>query len=174
MKEWINSLPIEVALLFMWIVGIVRTCLVYWAAALAAKGSARLHRIREAMEHPLYRKARAFINRWGVIAVPLCFLTVGFQTAVIITTGFTRMPLRRWIPAMLIGTLMWAAIYTTIGFAILAALGLEPWMFPVALAFVVTGAVIISVVREKRIDRKGIAEDLNEAEAQPRALTQRD
>lgn len=88
MKEWINSLPIEVALLFMWIVGIIRTCLVYWAAALAAKGSARLHRIREAMERPLYRKARAFINRWGVIAVPLCFLTVGFQTAVIITTGF--------------------------------------------------------------------------------------
>lgn len=174
MKEWINSLPIEVALLFMWIVGIVRTCLVYWVAALAAKGSARFHRIREAMERPLYRKARAFINRWGVIAVPLCFLTVGFQTAVIITTGFTRMPLRRWIPAMLIGTLMWAAIYTTIGFAILAALGLEPWMFPVALAFVVAGAVIISVVREKRIDRKGAAEDLNEAEAQPRALTQRD
>jgi len=126
------------------------------------------------MERPLYRKARAFINRWGVIAVPLCFLTVGFQTAVIITTGFTRMPLRRWIPAMLIGTLMWAAIYTTIGFAILAALGLEPWMFPVALAFVVAGAVIISVVREKRIDRKGTAEELNEAEAQPRALTQRD
>lgn len=174
MKEWINSLPIEVALLFMWIVGIVRTCLVYWVAALAAKGSARLHRIREAMERPLYRKARAFINRWGVIAVPLCFLTVGFQTAVIVTTGFTRMPLRRWIPAMLMGTLMWAAIYTTIGFAILAALGLEPWMFPVALACVVVGAVIISVVREKRIDRQGTAEDLNEAEAQPRALTQRD
>ena len=99
---------------------------------------------------------------------------MGFQTAVIITTGFTRMPLRRWIPAMLIGTLMWAAIYTTIGFAILAALGLEPWMFPVALALVVAGAVIISVVREKRIDRKGTAEELNEAEAQPRALTQRD
>ena len=147
----------------MWIVGIVRTCLVYWVAALAAKGSARLHRIREAMERPLYRKARAFINRWGVIAVPLCFLTVGFQTAVIVTTGFTRMPLRRWIPAMLMGTLMWAAIYTTIGFAILAAL-----------ACVVAGAVIISVVREKRIDRQGTAEDLNEAEAQPRALTQRD
>ena len=147
----------------MWIVGIVRTSLVYWVAALAAKGSARLHRIREAMERPLYRKARAVINRWGVIAVPLCFLTVGFQTAVIVTTGFTRMPLRRWIPAMLVGTLMWAGIYTTIGFAILAALGLEPWMFPVALAFVVAGAVIISAVREKRLDRA--AEDLDDTGA---------
>lgn len=158
----------------MWIVGIVRTSLVYWVAALAAKGSARLHRIREAMERPLYRKARAFINRWGVIAVPLCFLTVGFQTAVIVTTGFTRMPLRRWIPAMLVGTLMWAGIYTTIGSAILAALGLEPWMFPVALAFVVAGAVVISVAREKRLDREGAAEDLDDTDALPRTGTQRD
>ena len=165
MKEWINSLPIEVALLFMWIVGIVRTSLVYWVAALAAKGRARLHRIREAMERPLYRKARAFINRWGVIAVPLCFLTVGFQTAVIVTTGFTRMPLRRWIPAMLVGTLMWAGIYAPSGFAILAAQGLEPWMFPVALAFVVAGAVVISVAREKRLDREGAAEDLDDTDA---------
>lgn len=87
----------------------------------------------------------------------------GFQTAVIVTTGFTRMPLRRWIPAMLVGTLMWAGIYTTIGFAILAALGLEPWMFPVALAFVVAGAVVISVAREKRLDRA--AEDLDDTDA---------
>lgn len=98
----------------------------------------------------------------------------GFQTAVIVTTGFTRMPLRRWIPAMLVGTLMWAGIYTTIGFAILAALGLEPWMFPVALAFVVAGAVVISVAREKRLDREGAAEDLDDTDALPRALTQRD
>lgn len=140
----------------MWIVGIVRTSLVYWVAALAAKGSARLHRIREAMERPLYRKARAFINRWGVIAVPLCFLTVGFQTAVIVTTGFTRMPLRRWIPAMLVGTLMWAGIYTTIGFAILAALGLEPWMFPLALAIVITVLVIVAQLRERRINHETV------------------
>ena len=145
----------------MWIVGIVRTSLVYWVAALAAKGSARLHRIREAMERPLYRKARAFINRWGVIAVPLCFLTVGLQTAVIITTGFTKMPLRRWVPAMLAGTFMWACIYTSFGFALLAALGLEPWMFPVALAVVVTVLVVSAQIRERRINREPV-EDVAE------------
>ena len=108
------------------------------------------------MDSPLYRKARAFINRWGVIAVPLCFLTVGLQTAVIITTGFTKMPLRRWVPAMLVGTLIWACIYTTIGFAILAALGLEPWMFPVALAIVITVLVIAAQLRERRINRETV------------------
>ena len=154
MKEWFNTLPFEVALLFMWVVGIVRTSIVYALGALAAEGGSRLARIRNAMNSPLYRKARAFINRWGVIAVPLCFLTVGLQTAVIITTGFTKMPLRRWVPAMLVGTFMWACIYTTIGFAILAALGLEPWMFPLALAIVITVLVIVTQLRERRINRE--------------------
>ena len=156
MKEWFDALPIEVALAFMWVVGIVRTSIVYALGALAAEGGARLDRIRKAMDSPLYRKARAFINRWGVVAVPLCFLTVGLQTAVIITTGFTKMPLRRWVPAMLVGTFIWACIYTTIGFAILAALGLEPWMFPLALALVITVLVIVSQLRERRINRETV------------------
>lgn len=156
MKEWFDALPIEVALAFMWVVGIVRTSIVYALGALAAEGGARLDRIRKAMDSPLYRKARRLINRWGVVAVPLCFLTVGLQTAVIITTGFTKMPLRRWVPAMLVGTLMWACIYTTIGFAILAALGLEPWMFPLALAIVITVMVIVAQLRERRINRETV------------------
>ncbi|WP_049356400.1 DedA family protein [Rothia mucilaginosa] len=156
MKDWFDALPIEVALAFMWVVGIVRTSIVYALGALAAEGGARLDRIRKAMDSPLYRKARAFINRWGVIAVPLCFLTVGLQTAVIITTGFTKMPLRRWVPAMLVGTFIWACIYTTIGFAILAALGLEPWMFPLALAIVITVLVIVTQLRERRINREAV------------------
>lgn len=141
----------------MWVVGIVRTSIVYALGALAAEGGARLDRIRKAMDSPLYRKARRLINRWGVVAVPLCFLTVGLQTAVIITTGFTKMPLRRWVPAMLLGTFIWACVYTTIGFAILAALGLEPWMFPLALAIVITVLVIVSQLRERRINRETVA-----------------
>ena len=140
----------------MWVVGIVRTSIVYALGALAAEGGARLDRIRKAMDSPLYRKARRLINRWGVVAVPLCFLTVGLQTAVIITTGFTKMPLRRWVPAMLLGTFIWACVYTTIGFAILAALGLEPWMFPLALAIVITVLVIVSQLRERRINRETV------------------
>jgi len=155
-KDWFDALPIEVALAFMWVVGIVRTSIVYALGALAAEGGARLDRIRKAMDSPLYRKARRLINRWGVIAVPLCFLTVGLQTAVIITTGFTKMPLRRWVPAMLVGTFMWACIYTTIGFAILAALGLEPWMFPLALAIVITVMVIVAQLRERRINHETV------------------
>ena len=51
---------------------------------------------------------------------------------------------------------MWACIYTTIGFAILAALGLEPWMFPLALAIVITAMVIVAQLRERRINRETV------------------
>ena len=140
----------------MWVVGIVRTSIVYALGALAAEGGARLDRIRKAMDSPLYRKARSLINRWGVMAVPLGVVTVGRQTAGIITAGFTKRPRRRWVPARLLGTFIWACVYTTIGFAILAALGLEPWMFPLALAIVITVMVIVAQLRERRINRETV------------------
>ena len=141
MKEWFDSLPVEAAVACLWAIGIIRTSIVFLLGYLAAAGGARLSRIREAMDTPIYQRA-------------LCFLTVGFQTAVIITTGFTKMPLRRWVPAMLVGTFIWAVIYTTVGFAVLAALGLQPWMLPVALAVIVLLSLGISKVRELITDRK--------------------
>ena len=60
----------------MWVVGIVRTSIVYALGTLAAEGGARLDRIRKAMDSPLYRKARRLINRWGVIAVPLSLIHI--------------------------------------------------------------------------------------------------
>lgn len=39
MKDWFDALPIEVALAFMWVVGIVRTSIVYALGALAAEAA---------------------------------------------------------------------------------------------------------------------------------------
>ena len=41
MKDWFDALPIEVALAFMWVVGIVRTSIVYALGALASTASAK-------------------------------------------------------------------------------------------------------------------------------------
>lgn len=79
MKEWFAALPLELAVVIMWGIGILRTSIVYALGYLAATGSARLERIRNAMQTPLYTRATAMINRWGAYAVPLCFLTVGYR-----------------------------------------------------------------------------------------------
>ena len=154
MKEWFDSLPVEAAVACLWAIGIIRTSIVFLLGYLAAAGGARLGRIREAMDTPIYQRATAFVNRWGVLAVPLCFLTVGFQTAVIITTGFTKMPLRRWsrpcswaLSSGPSSTPPWGSLCSP-------SLGLQPWMLPVALAVIVLLSLGISKVRELITDRK--------------------
>jgi membrane protein DedA with SNARE-associated domain len=45
------------------------------------------------------------------------------------------MPLRRWIPAMLVGTLIWGVIYGTVGMAVVWAWLEQPWVVaPVVVA----------------------------------------
>ncbi|MCP3424854.1 hypothetical protein NBM05_02105 [Rothia sp. AR01] len=142
MQDWIEGLHWGLAILFFWGVGVLRTSLVFMLGWLASTGGRRSARVLALLETPLYRRAEAFVNRWGVLAVPACFLTVGFQTAVIMTTGFTRMPLMRWIPAMLVGTLIWGTIYGTVGMAVVWAWLERPWILAVVLAAVAVGVAI--------------------------------
>lgn len=80
---------------------------------------------------PAKRRAEHFMARWGVLAVPLSFLTVGVQSAVNATAGLTRVPLVRYLPAVSVGALLWAVVYATVGLAAIyaaAALALRsPW-----------------------------------------------
>ena len=57
------------------------------------------------------------------------------------------MPMRRWLPGMLLGTLIWAIIYVTIGFTLLAALGFEPWMVPIIFLVLILISVTVSKIR---------------------------
>ncbi|MDO4898188.1 MAG: hypothetical protein Q3965_02665 [Rothia sp. (in: high G+C Gram-positive bacteria)] len=144
MREWLDTLHWSAAIGFFWVVGILRTSIVFSLGRLAATGGNRFSPIASLMTHPAYVRARHFINRWGVFAVPACFLTVGFQTAVILTTGFTQMPLPRWVPAMLLGTFIWGVIYGTVGMAVVWAWLENPI---VTLALLVLGVAAIVLRR---------------------------
>jgi membrane protein DedA with SNARE-associated domain len=60
------------------------------------------------------------VARWGAPVVTVSFLTVGIQTLVNLAAGVMRMPLRRYIPALIVGSILWAFLYATVGFATLA------------------------------------------------------
>lgn len=75
------------------------------------------------MQGPRYRRATHLVSHYGAPVVALCFLTVGFQSLVLLAAGGLRMPLRRFIPALAAGAVMWAAFYGTVGFV-----GLELWL----------------------------------------------
>lgn len=143
MSEWIEGLPWLPAIGFMWLVAIVRSSLIYGLGRLAALGGNRFAPLRALMAHSLYRRAQAFVSRWGVLAIPACFLTLGFQTAVILTTGLTQMPLARWLPAMLVGSFIWGLIYATVGLSVIwlwlqnPLVGLGALLLLLALIFII-------------------------------------
>lgn len=158
MRAWIESLDLGMAILFFWAVGIVRTSVVYGIARAAGAGGRRARRLRAAFDTSVYRHAEAFVHRWGVLAVPACFVTVGFQTAVIGVTGFTRMPLTRWVPAMLVGTLIWGTIYGTVGMAVVWAWLQRPWLAGLAILVVVLAVLVVTFLTRRSGSAKNGAE----------------
>ncbi|MGO1591212.1 MAG: hypothetical protein ACTH1Z_09645 [Ancrocorticia sp.] len=91
----------------------------------------------------------------GLIAVPLSFLTVGFQTVVIVGAGALGVSVPRWILAATPGWLAWAAIYSTIGFAVwgamISAAAGSPAGIAVICTLVVSILVYVTVLRPRRV-----------------------
>lgn len=78
-------------------------------------GASRM-RMTAKMQGARYRQACELVARFGAPVVSLCFLTVGFQTMVLLASGVLRMPLRKFLPALAVGSVLWALLYGTVGF----------------------------------------------------------
>nr|WP_250648910.1 MULTISPECIES: hypothetical protein [unclassified Actinomyces] len=98
----------------------LRSNLIHWIGRGLSKG-AEHSRFAGMLASPMYVSARAMAERWGVIAVPLSFMTIGVQSFVQLWAGVTLMPLRRYLPAVMLGAAIWATIYATVGLAVFAA-----------------------------------------------------
>ena len=150
---WSQFLPAFTAL---FVIVMLRANATYWLGRGAAAGSRRWRKV-EGEGSPAWQRARDLVNRWGPIAVVLCFFTVGIQTAVNATAGVTRMPLRRYLPAVTLGSIVWATIYATVGLAAarawLAAAARSPVGATLAAMALVAVVVTIVVVHRRRARR---------------------
>ena len=121
MVERINELPLAAAFATLFVIVMIRANATYWIArgvrAGAGKSRFRLRLDREAMP-----RAERLVARWGAGAVALSFATIGLQTAINATAGAMRMPLSRYLPAVVVGSLICATIYSALGTAIVVAL----------------------------------------------------
>lgn len=138
----------------LWMIGFLRTQGTYWIGRGAEYG---YRKTRKRREGPTYQRARTLVERWGAWAVFLCYLTVGLQTAVIMTAGVMRMPLLRFLLASLAGTFYWSIIYSTVGIAVIQAAVLAAAGSPWGIAALVLLALLIVmlVVRRRRRRTKG-------------------
>jgi len=98
--------------------------------------------------------------RYGMVAVTMCFLTVGIQAAVHASAGSLRMPLARYLPALTPGALLWAAVYPSVGLAA-ARLASTRLTWAAAVLVVTVGALLLAQRQPRfRWASAGMARDL--------------
>lgn len=153
MLERIHSLPYPWVFLFFWCLAMMRSHTMYWIGRGITAGTARTRWV-SLLESPVYARAQAWSARWGVLAVPVSFLTVGIQSVIQLSAGVARMPLLRYVAATAAGAIAWAAVYTTIGMAILTAWLTGPTGRLICL-LMLTALALAVVIRRSRVMRAG-------------------
>jgi LPXTG-motif cell wall-anchored protein len=149
------DLPLGWAILALFCGAMMRSNGTYWLARGLGAGASRT-RLEKHLDSDIMQRAGRLMNRFGPFAVALCFLTVGLQTAVIGSAGLSRMPQSRFLPAVALGSLIWAVVYATVGLAAVAAwiaLLLESPAIAAVLAGVVVLAAAYLLWRKRRRDR---------------------
>lgn len=162
MMDNIVSLPFVWAFLILFVIVMLRSNATYWAGRGLAAGG-RKTKMQKYLDSPAVLRAEKAIARWGAPAVSVSFLTIGVQTAVNMSAGLGRMPLRRYIPATIVGSIAWACIYATIGLAAFDAALAAAAGSPLALVvlvllagFAVVGIHVIHVARTRKLDRAAL------------------
>lgn len=152
--EYFLSLPFGVAFASLFVIVMLRANATYWLGRAAVTGGRRTH-LRRYLDSPGMGRAEDVVARWGAIAVVLCFLTVGLQTAIIFAAGVTRMPYpSRYLPAVVAGSGLWAFLYATVGLVTFSAIvGLlhGELTLIIALLVMITGIMGILLVRRRAV-----------------------
>ncbi len=165
MPNFLAGLPFWGVFTFLFVLAIMRGQGTYWVARFVTNQTlTRTHptvgwrlRVHQALEGQGTQHGIAAIRRWGLLAVPVAYVTVGIQSMVMLGAGVLRIPCPRFLLAQIPGALAWATIYSTIGFtvwyaAISAAAGSPAALIALTLlmAAVVTHVV---VARRRRVRR---------------------
>jgi len=144
MTAFFSDWPYPVAVAALFLIALARGNATYWLGR-AAQAGARRTRARRLIESPGFERAGRVLNRWGPPVVSVSFLTVGFQTLINLAAGVSRMPLRRYLPAVGVGALLWALLYATVGFVAFAA-WFKLYELSPALAVVVAVLLVVALV----------------------------
>jgi membrane protein DedA with SNARE-associated domain len=149
MLDRLAALPFWQAFAALFLIVMARSNATYWTGRGAVAGWRRYR----GAHGDLTRRAESLLRTLGPFAVTLSYLTIGIQTAVHLTAGVMRMPLRFYLPAAIVGSAAWAVLYATIGLAVVQAwLAAEAgsWWGLAALLAVIGAGMTVWVVRSRR------------------------
>jgi membrane protein DedA with SNARE-associated domain len=150
-ETWFAGKPFWIAFLALFGIVLARAQLTYWAGRGVIAGTLRT-RLAERLQSPKAVRVSAALNRWGAPLVTVSFLTIGFQTVVNAAAGLNRMPWPRYTLAMIPGCIAWAALYATVGMAVitgwLTLAARNPWVHWV-LGALLLGLVVWLIARSR-------------------------
>ncbi|MDO5711498.1 MAG: VTT domain-containing protein [Micrococcales bacterium] len=115
---WVNELPVAAAFAALFAIVMLRANATYWIGRGLRAGAAH-SRLGVGFVGRSTPRAERLVASWGPGAVTLSFLTIGLQTAINAGAGAVRMPMHRYLPAVVLGSLIWATIYSALGTALL-------------------------------------------------------
>lgn len=136
MSDLVDGWPVWAVFVAFFCIAMLRTNATYWAGRGLRAGGAHT-RLAAHLDRPAVIRTEAFVDRWGPPVVALSYLTVGVQTLVNAAAGALRMPLRHYLPASVVGSLLWATLYTSVGVALWEALTDGTWWWLLVVAAVV-------------------------------------
>ena len=150
--SWIEPGPALVLFLFCFAVT-PRAQGTYWLGRAVAAGLIKadgrggiIGRLSKWLNGPTPKKGAAILNSWGIIVIPLCFMTVGLQTAVLAGAGLVRMSWIRFTLAMLPGAIAWSLLYGLAALAVwaaaISAVAGSPWTLAAIAALIAIAAII--------------------------------
>lgn len=162
MPDQLDNAPFIAIFAFFFAVVFARTQATYWLARIVATQA--IDRIQP--RNKVMARAKAWstsesaergiatLNAWGIVAVPLSFCAFGTKTVINGAAGLTRMPYGRYLPAMVVGCLIHATIYATIGWAAwsaaLSAAAGSPWGVAAIVLAVIAAALTVVAIRRRR------------------------
>ncbi len=164
LPEFLSGRPLWQAFALLYLVATARGQATYWLARVVAEqaeqrigpdlSGSRLGTVQRWLQSESVDRGRRAVRRWGLLAVPFCYLTVGFQTMVLAAAGALQVA---WLPFTVVqvpGALAWALIYTTIGWAAWEATMAALSGRPLALAAVASVVLVVIATRlSQRIRR---------------------
>lgn len=166
LPDFLQSWPFLAVYAFMLFGALCRGQAVYWIARSITEQTLRHSaptrgwraRAHEWLQGAGTAKGIETLRRWGLPAVTLCQLTVGFQTMVLAAAGVLRITWWKYTAAQIPGSLAWALIYSTIGFAawgvIIAAFAGSPMGLIVLLGVLALVAAFVVYRRRARTSER--------------------
>lgn len=160
MPEFLSGIPFALALTLLSIGAWLRGQLMYWVGRVPTDQAlqrtnptaGRMQRLHAWLAGGGADAGIEAIRRWGLLVVPVCYLTVGFQSMVQAGAGVLRIRWWKYSLVQIPGAIAWGTIYSTIGFAVweaaLAAAAGSP--AGIAIIAVVLVALVAGVVLVRR------------------------